>query len=246
MLRILWAHFRSLRLFFNKSLVSSVSFRKHHCAKDQRGTGIFRTPWTVMQATQSVGLTLLFWLGGAMTVIAGTVLYIEFGLTLPRHIIDGAKSPVVRNGGDLNYVMLLFVALERIQLTRTGELFDQAAEISSLVSVCAQLHPIGFFSAECAVLWRRRYRQSRHQSLGFAGRCCTRHIHLSRHSHLLGPCLHSTWRDHTQQRIRCGEDCNSVSLPHHGGLCRSRCGQFELRYIEHESFKVFRTPALRC
>ncbi|OAK99544.1 amino acid transporter [Phaeosphaeriaceae sp. SRC1lsM3a] len=71
------------------------------------GTGIFRTPWTAMHATQSVGLTLLFWLFGALTAVAGTVIYIDFGLTIPRHNIDGQEEPVVRNGGDLNYVNYL-------------------------------------------------------------------------------------------------------------------------------------------
>jgi hypothetical protein len=57
-----------------------------------------------MQATQSIGVTLLFWLLGALTALAGTVLYIEFGLTIPRHLINGKFEPVVRNGGDMNYV----------------------------------------------------------------------------------------------------------------------------------------------
>jgi hypothetical protein len=57
-----------------------------------------------MHATQSVGITLLFWLFGALTAMAGTVIYIDFGLTIPRHSIDGKEEPVVRNGGDLNYV----------------------------------------------------------------------------------------------------------------------------------------------
>ncbi|KAF2747233.1 amino acid transporter [Sporormia fimetaria CBS 119925] len=68
------------------------------------GTGIFRTPWTVMRATESVGVSLLFWFMGAITAVAGATLYIEFGLSLPRHLIDGKVEPVVRNGGDLNYV----------------------------------------------------------------------------------------------------------------------------------------------
>jgi hypothetical protein len=52
-------------------------------------------------------MTLLFWLFGAITAMAGTVIYVDFGLTIPRHIIDGKKEPVVRNGGDLNYVSFL-------------------------------------------------------------------------------------------------------------------------------------------
>ncbi|KAI4923463.1 hypothetical protein J4E85_008501 [Alternaria conjuncta] len=68
------------------------------------GTGIFRTPWTVMQATESPGITLCFWAFGGLAAIAGSILYIEFGLTTPRHSIDGERVPVVRNGGDMNYV----------------------------------------------------------------------------------------------------------------------------------------------
>jgi len=68
------------------------------------GTGIFRTPWTVMQATESSGITLCFWAFGGLAAIAGSILYIEFGLTTPRHSIDGERVPVVRNGGDMNYV----------------------------------------------------------------------------------------------------------------------------------------------
>ncbi|KAI4619201.1 uncharacterized protein J4E87_007789 [Alternaria ethzedia] len=71
------------------------------------GTGIFRTPWTVMQATESSGITLCFWAFGGLAAIAGSILYIEFGLTTPRHSIDGERVPVVRNGGDMNYVNYL-------------------------------------------------------------------------------------------------------------------------------------------
>ncbi|KAH8725895.1 hypothetical protein GQ44DRAFT_726624 [Phaeosphaeriaceae sp. PMI808] len=71
------------------------------------GIGIFRTPCTVIHATQSVGATLLLWSFGALSAMAGTVIYVEFGLSIPRHLIDGKKEPVVRNGGDLNYVNYL-------------------------------------------------------------------------------------------------------------------------------------------
>lgn len=67
-----------------------------------------------MQATESPGITLCFWAFGAMAAIAGTVLYIEFGLTTPRHLIDGQKEPVVRNGGDLNYVSTIRLEQARV------------------------------------------------------------------------------------------------------------------------------------
>jgi amino acid transporter len=86
---------------------SQFTFQCMALIEDQ-GTGIFRTPWTAIHATQSVGITLLFWLFGALTALAGMALYIEFGLSIPRHAIDGKKEPVVRNGGDLNYVSHAF------------------------------------------------------------------------------------------------------------------------------------------
>ncbi|KAF2004027.1 amino acid transporter [Amniculicola lignicola CBS 123094] len=71
------------------------------------GTGLFRSPWTVIHGTQSVGMSLVFWAIGALSLLAGTLLYIEFGLTVPRHRIDGRMQSVFRNGGDLNYVAYL-------------------------------------------------------------------------------------------------------------------------------------------
>ncbi|KAF2264189.1 amino acid transporter [Lojkania enalia] len=68
------------------------------------GTGIFRSPWTAIHGTQSVGITLIFWFCGALAITATTLMYIEFGLTLPRHMIDGHMTSVFRNGGDLNYI----------------------------------------------------------------------------------------------------------------------------------------------
>lgn len=64
-----------------------------------------------MQATQSVGISMIFWFVGALTAMAGAVLYIEFGLALPRHLIDGKMEAVVRNGGDLNYVRFRYQPL---------------------------------------------------------------------------------------------------------------------------------------
>ncbi|KAK4208435.1 amino acid permease-domain-containing protein [Rhypophila decipiens] len=47
------------------------------------GTGIFSTPSTIMQATNSVGASLLFWvLGGFMTLWMSA--YLELGTALPR------------------------------------------------------------------------------------------------------------------------------------------------------------------
>ena len=47
------------------------------------GTGIFVTPTTVFHYTHSVGIKMLVWLCGSIAAIAGTLIYIEFGLTTP-------------------------------------------------------------------------------------------------------------------------------------------------------------------
>ncbi|MCJ1460573.1 hypothetical protein MMC28_010955 [Mycoblastus sanguinarius] len=69
------------------------------------GTGIFSTPTTVIQYTHGVGITLLFWLGGAIAAMAGILVYMEFGLTTPRYYFMGqGKISVPRNGGELHYL----------------------------------------------------------------------------------------------------------------------------------------------
>jgi hypothetical protein len=68
------------------------------------GTGIFNSPSTVIRGTGSVGITLLFWLAGALCTVAGTHLNIEFGLSTPRHIYEGVEQGISRSGGTLNYV----------------------------------------------------------------------------------------------------------------------------------------------
>jgi hypothetical protein len=51
-----------------------------------------------------VGITLLFWLAGALYTVAGAHLNIEFGLSTPRHLFKGVEQGIPRSGGTLNYV----------------------------------------------------------------------------------------------------------------------------------------------
>jgi hypothetical protein len=85
-------------------------------------------------------MTLLFWLFGALTAMAGTVIYIDFGLTIPRHVIDGKKEPVVRNGGDLNYVSVCPGKSMTMSNDNPGQLPVQAPEILRLMSLRGELH----------------------------------------------------------------------------------------------------------
>ncbi|OCL12418.1 amino acid transporter [Glonium stellatum] len=72
------------------------------------GTGIFNTPSTAMRGTRSVGITLLFWLCGAIYTLAGTHLHIEYGLTTPRYEFEGVEQGIPRSGGALNYLQYVF------------------------------------------------------------------------------------------------------------------------------------------
>jgi hypothetical protein len=77
------------------------------------GTGIFMSPSTIIRGTESVGITLLFWLAGAVLTVAGTHMIIEFGLSIPRYTLDGRDQSIPRSGGTLNYVSLNFFQFGR-------------------------------------------------------------------------------------------------------------------------------------
>lgn len=72
------------------------------------GTGIFMSPQRVMRGTRSVGATLLFWLAGIIYCLCGTHVYIEYGLNVPRYLINGHDHSVPRSGGDLVYLQYVF------------------------------------------------------------------------------------------------------------------------------------------
>jgi hypothetical protein len=59
-----------------------------------------------MQGTDSVGYALIFWVIGAIVAMAGVLVYTEFGLSVPRLLIEGQETrrSVPRNGGEKNYV----------------------------------------------------------------------------------------------------------------------------------------------
>ncbi|KAK2023206.1 high-affinity methionine permease [Colletotrichum zoysiae] len=72
------------------------------------GTGIFMSPQRVMRGTGSVGASLLLWFAGIIYCLCGTHVYIEYGMNVPRYIIDGVESSVPRSGGDLIYLQYVF------------------------------------------------------------------------------------------------------------------------------------------
>ncbi|CRK38673.1 hypothetical protein BN1708_007854 [Verticillium longisporum] len=72
------------------------------------GTGIFMSPQRVIQGTMSTGASLLFWVAGIIYCICGTHVYIEYGLNIPRYVINGVEQSVPRSGGDLNYLQYVY------------------------------------------------------------------------------------------------------------------------------------------
>jgi hypothetical protein len=47
---------------------------------------------------------MFWWCVGAVVGMAGIVVYMELGLTLPLYRFDGVEISVPRSGGELNYV----------------------------------------------------------------------------------------------------------------------------------------------
>jgi hypothetical protein len=69
------------------------------------GTGIFVTPSIILQATNSPGISLLFWGIGGLLSVCALLVWLEFGLSTPRRVVTGgSKQPVPRSGGEKNYV----------------------------------------------------------------------------------------------------------------------------------------------
>jgi hypothetical protein len=70
------------------------------------GTGIFNSASVIFTNTQSIGISLLLWASGGIIALAGVILYMEFGLTIPRWPFgpNGEKTSTPRSGDNLNYV----------------------------------------------------------------------------------------------------------------------------------------------
>lgn len=72
------------------------------------GTGIFNGPQEVMKGVQSPGVAVLLWVCGCIYGFAGAHVFLEYGLNVPRYIIDGIEQSVPRSGGELHYLQYVF------------------------------------------------------------------------------------------------------------------------------------------
>ncbi|KAF2442622.1 amino acid transporter [Karstenula rhodostoma CBS 690.94] len=68
------------------------------------GSGIFATPAKILRATNSVGVNTVFWAIGGFLTICGILVWLEFGLSIPREHVDGKDHAVPRSGGEKNYL----------------------------------------------------------------------------------------------------------------------------------------------
>lgn len=75
------------------------------------GSGIFATPANIIRGTNSIGISLLFWSLGGLLAFCGTLVWLEFGLSIPREHVEGKDRAVPRSGGEKNYVGQLFLPL---------------------------------------------------------------------------------------------------------------------------------------
>ncbi|KAF7896513.1 hypothetical protein EAF00_006527 [Botryotinia globosa] len=71
------------------------------------GTGIFESPTTIIQQDRNIGASLVLWTLGFIASMAGTLMYVEYGLTIPRRRMAGEIQAVPRSGGELNYLKFL-------------------------------------------------------------------------------------------------------------------------------------------
>ncbi|KIW08870.1 uncharacterized protein PV09_00794 [Verruconis gallopava] len=72
------------------------------------GSGIFTNAGNMFRSTNSTGAALMLWLAGVLYATAGVIIYIEYGLSVPRWTVDGTKIAVPRSGGDMNYLSYVY------------------------------------------------------------------------------------------------------------------------------------------
>jgi hypothetical protein len=69
------------------------------------GSGIFVNPGEVLIGTNSYGISILLWTIGGIVAMCGLLVWLEFGLSIPRQIVaSGEERSVPRSGGEKNYV----------------------------------------------------------------------------------------------------------------------------------------------
>ncbi|PQE07462.1 High-affinity methionine permease protein [Rutstroemia sp. NJR-2017a BBW] len=103
--------FQVFCIIANRMMGTSSLDRPLVCCKSitdkPTGTGIFETPTSVIQQDRNVGGSIFLWVVGCIASMAGTLMYVEYGLTIPRRRMNGEIQAVPRSGGELNYLKFL-------------------------------------------------------------------------------------------------------------------------------------------
>lgn len=71
-------------------------------------SGIFTQPYNVVVNAGSPAAALLLWAAAGIISLCITLVWVEFGLSIPRHVISGELRSTPQSGGDKNYVRSSF------------------------------------------------------------------------------------------------------------------------------------------
>lgn len=61
-----------------------------------------------MRGVRSPGIAILIWFLGCIYSLSGAHVFIEYGLNVPRYVINGVEQSVPRSGGELHYLQYVF------------------------------------------------------------------------------------------------------------------------------------------
>lgn len=61
-----------------------------------------------MKGARTPGIALAMWFCGCIYGLAGSHVFLEYGLSVPRYVIDGREQSVPRSGGELHYLQYVF------------------------------------------------------------------------------------------------------------------------------------------
>lgn len=106
------------------------------------GSGIFVTSATIIQNTRSPGIALIFWSLGGLLSLCVALVWLEFGLTIPRkQVVGGTIQCVPRSGGEKNYVRCHWDSKIGVYLRFQARTLPEKAKVSGDVHVWNSLHP---------------------------------------------------------------------------------------------------------
>lgn len=61
-----------------------------------------------MEGVRSPGIAILMWVMGVIYGLSGAHVFVEYGLNVPRYVVNGVEQSVPRSGGELHYLQYVF------------------------------------------------------------------------------------------------------------------------------------------